>query len=365
MKKRIMSLVLCFVMLVAMTAIAAPLSATADGEENTVSIELPYRLTVKKTGEMDPGMETFKFSIGDFGAQSEYTVVKDTIETYGEMTYNGTYTFTIDRSLCGNLSEGFVFRQVKGDAEGWAYDETGYYAVPIFSDNYDRVAGWSFFKLDGNGRYDQSNAVEEITFTNGYAASRPPEGTIRIELPYKLNVKKTGEAEPGKEAFKFMIGDFGAASDYSIVQDTIETDGEKTYDGMFVFTISDREPWNLTEGFVFRQVKGNAEGWTYDETEYYVIPKFDDNFSRVSSWTVFKLDGDRRPDQENMVEELILTNSYYAKKPVEPPKPEPSDYAPPKTGDGTAAVIWIVLMLASGAVFTGVALYSRKKTDSR
>ena len=119
MKKRIMSLVLCFVMLVAMTAIAAPLSTTADGEENTVSIELPYRLTVKKTGEMDPGMETFKFSIGDFGAQSEYTVVKDTIETYGEMTYNGTYTFTIDRSLCGNLSEGFVFRQVKGDAEGW------------------------------------------------------------------------------------------------------------------------------------------------------------------------------------------------------------------------------------------------------
>ena len=66
-----------------------------------------------------------------------------------------------------------------------------------------------------------------------------------------------------------------------------------------------------------------------------------------------------------MVEELILTNSYYAKKPVEPPTPEPSDYAPPKTGDGTVAVIWLVLMLASGAVFTGVALYSRKKTDSR
>ena len=381
MNKRILSLMLCFAMLAAMMAIAAPMSAAADGEENKVSIELPYKLNVEKTGEMDPPEETFRFAIGDFGAPNEHTIVRDTIETDGERSYDGMFVFTIDRSFCGNLSEGFAFNQVKGEAEGWTYDETRYYAIPNFADNYDKVAGWTFFKPDGDERPGQENMVEGIAFTNSYAANKPPEEKVSIELPYRLNVEKTGEMDPPKETFKFAIGDFGAPNEHTIVRDTIETDGERSYDGMFVFTIDRSFCGNLSEGFAFNQVKGEAEGWTYDETRYYAIPNFADNYDKVAGWTFFKLDGDERPGQENMVEELAFTNSYYAMKPVVPPsdpetppapqKPEtftnpetpPAPRKPesPKTSDGGMMELWLALLFVSGISLAGTTLYSRKK----
>ena len=40
------------------------------------------------------------------------------------------------------------------------------------------------------------------------------EGTIRVELPFKLTVEKTGELDPGKEIFKFMAEEFGAPVEY-------------------------------------------------------------------------------------------------------------------------------------------------------
>ena len=381
MNKRILSLMLCFAMLAAMMAIAVPMSAAADGEENKVSIELPYKLNVEKTGEMDPPEETFRFAIGDFGAPNEHTIVRDTIDTDGERSYDGMFVFTIDQSFCGNLSEGFVFSQVKGYAEGWTYDETRYYAMPIFADNYDKVVGWTFFKLDGDERLSQENMVEELAFTNSYAANKPPEVDVSIELPYKLNVEKTGEMDPPEETFRFAIGDFGAPNEHTIVRDTIDTDGERSYDGMFVFTIDQSFCGNLSEGFVFSQVKGYAEGWTYDETRYYAMPIFADNYDKVVGWTFFKLDGDERLSQENMVEELILTNSYYAMKPVVPPsdpetppapqKPEaftdpetpPAPRKPesPKTSDGGMMGLWLALLFVSGISLAGTTLYSRKK----
>ena len=50
---------------------------------------------------------------------------------------------------------------------------------------------------------------------------------IHMEFPYKLVVKKTGEADPTKETFKFVIEEFGAPVDYKIISDAIETNGER------------------------------------------------------------------------------------------------------------------------------------------
>ena len=55
----------------------------------------------------------------------------------------------------GNLSEGFIFRQVKGDAEGWTYDETKFYAVPIYNENGDGVEFWNIYYLDEEGMPDE------------------------------------------------------------------------------------------------------------------------------------------------------------------------------------------------------------------
>lgn len=184
-------------------------------------------------------------------------------------------------------------------------------------------------------------------------------GSIRVEVPFKLTVKKTGEMDPGQETFKFAIEKFGAPTTYTVVQDTVETNGEKTYEGKFIFTISEDQAGNLSEGFVIRQVKGSAEGWTYDETKFYAIPMFVDSYTSVAGWTFCKYDENEELDYNNPIEEIGFTNSYSAKKPVTPPAPQNPES--PKTGDSSMMGLWVALLLVSGAAMTGTVLYSRKK----
>ena len=189
-------------------------------------------------------------------------------------------------------------------------------------------------------------------------------GDIRIEVPFKLTVKKTGEMDPGKETFKFVLERFGATTEYTVVQDTVETEGEKIYDCKFIFTIKADQAGNLSEGFVIRQVKENAEGWTYDETKFYAIPMFVDTYTNVAGWSFFKYDENAELDYNNPIEEIGFTNSYNAKKPVTPPAPQQPES--PKTGDSSMMVLWIALLFVSGAALMGTTLYSRKKSaDNR
>lgn len=182
-------------------------------------------------------------------------------------------------------------------------------------------------------------------------------GSIRVEVPFKLTVKKTGEMAPGQETFKFAVEEFGAPTTYTVVQDTVETNGEKTYEGKFIFTIRDDEAGNLSEGFVIRQVKGNAAGWTYDETMFYAVPLFVDSYESVGGWSFFKFDQNNGLDHNNPLREIGFTNSFNAKMPVTPPAPET-----PKTGDGSMMGLSIALVIVSGAALMGTALYSRRKS---
>lgn len=193
-------------------------------------------------------------------------------------------------------------------------------------------------------------------------------GSVRVEVPFKLTVKKTGEMTPGQETFHFVIEEFGAPTIYTLVQDTVETNGEKTYEGKFIFTLSGDQAGNLSEGFVIRQVKGNADGWTYDETKFYAIPVFVDSYESVGDWSFFKFDQNNEMDHNNPLEEIGFTNSYSAKKPVTPPATQkpvtpPATQNPeaPKAGDNSMKALWIILLLVSAASLTGTTLYSRKK----
>ena len=176
-------------------------------------------------------------------------------------------------------------------------------------------------------------------------------GSIRIEVPFKLTVKKTGEMAPGQETFQFAVEEFGAPTTYTVVQDTVETNGEKTYEGKFIFTIRDDLAGNLSEGFVIRQVKGNAAGWTYDETKFYAIPDFAESYESVGSWSFFKFDENGELEHNNPLQEIGFTNSFNAKKPETP-----------KTGDGSMMGLSIALVIVSGAALMGTALYSRRKS---
>ena len=243
-------------------------------------------------------------------------------------------------------------------------------AIPYreLNDDHDfNVGEWGYKEADGHAHVCSRNAEhhdtvqphtpdhEEATYDHGITctecgyviAPQLEANDIRIEVPFKLTVKKTGEMDPGKETFKFVVERFGAPVEYVLVQDTVETNGEKTYEGKFIFTIAANQAGNLSEGFVIRQVKGNAKGWTYDETKFYAIPMFADTYTSVASWKFLKLDEKDEPDYNNPIEEIGFTNSYNAKK--------------PETGDSNMTSLWIVLLLVSAASLTVATLYFRKK----
>ena len=160
--------------------------------------------------------------------------------------------------------------------------------------------------------------------------------------------------DPGKEVFKFVVENFGAPTEYVLVQDTVETEGEKTYEGKLIFTIDKYDAGNLSEGFVIRQVKGDAKGWTYDETKFYAIPIFVDSYTNVGGWTFCSIDENDELDHNNPLDGIGFTNSYNAEKPVTPD-------APPKTGGSSKTILWIGLVTIAGAVLVGSSLYFFKK----
>ena len=270
-------------------------------------------------------------------------------------------------NLCGKLF----------DVNGNLISEIPY--RPLNNDHDFNTSEWGYKEADGHAHVCSRNAEHHDTVqphtpdheggaTYDYAVKcsvcnyviepQLEAGNIRIEVPFKLDVKKTGEMDPGKETFKFVVERFGAPVEYVLVQDTVETEGEKTYEGKFIFTIGANQAGNLSEGFVIRQVKGNAEGWTYDETKFYAMPMFADTYTNVAGWRFLKYDENAELDYNNPIEEISFTNSYNAKKPVTPPAPQPES---PKTGDSNMKGLWIALLFVSGAVLTGTILYSHKK----
>ena len=234
------------------------------------------------------------------------------------------------------------------------------------------------------------------------------EGTIRVEVPFKLIVKKTGEMDPAKESFQFMIEPFGTTVKTTIVKDTITTDGEKTYEGSFVFTCKERDARLIAEGFILSQIKGTAEGWKYDEAKFYVMPMFVDNYDSIDGWRFFQVSDKENLDTNNPLEEIIFTNSYNMKKqsevvtppettkptetptPSEPPKPTETikpaipttttetpapvdtkkpaasnEKKAPKTDDNGMMALWFTLFLAGSAVAGTTIISKKRKTNVR
>ena len=243
--------------------------------------------------------------------------------------------------------------------------ETGHAHKCQYHDAYDAVQPHTP-DHEGGATYDYA---VKCTDCGRVLEPQRENGSIRVEVPFKLTVKKTGEMDPGQETFKFAIDRFGAPTVYTLVQDTVETNGEKTYEGKFIFTISKDQAGNLSEGFVIHQVKGNAAGWTYDESIFYAMPLFADSYDSVRGWAFFKFDEKGELEYNDPMEEIGFTNSYSAKKPVTPPAPEPPEKpvtppAPetPKTGDGSMIAFSIAMAIVSGAALMGAALYSRRRS---
>ena len=151
------------------------------------TIDLPFSLAVKLTGDEKPAKETFKFEIYDLGVEdAEFEIVKDSITVENlEFDENGVafiegiikIKVTGEDQLC-NLTEGFSVRMVKGSTKGWTYASEQWRIEPFFE----------------NDALDLKIAVKEIVdgeiseeYANGMSFSVSYEAVTEPETP------KTGD----------------------------------------------------------------------------------------------------------------------------------------------------------------------------
>ena len=174
------------------------------------TVDLPFSLAVKLTGDEKPAKETFKFEIYDLGVEdAEFEIVKDGI-TVENLEFDENGVAFIEGSLkikvtgeeqLSNLTEGFSVRMVKGSTKGWTYASEQWRIEPFFE----------------NDALDLKIAVKEIVdgeiseaYANGMSFSVGYEAVTEPETP------QTGDGSMmGLWIALFVVSGAGATAIYS------------------------------------------------------------------------------------------------------------------------------------------------------
>lgn len=255
----------------------------------------------------------FTFELVD---QSGATVATGTNEANGNVEL-GTVKFTEP----GRFT--YTIREAKGSLGGVGYDAAEYKAAAEVKDNGDGTLAvtWSFDTAAG----DPASAIE---FNNTYTATPT---SVLLGGTKVLDGRALAEGE-----FTFVLND---ADGNELQTVTNNAQGgfcfdQITYDaaGTYEYTIS--------------EVKGDAEGVTYDDATIAVKVVVTDNGKGALEVTELTYDG--------KTELPVFTNTYV--KPVEPPK---DDSGLMQTGDSTSTFVGVIAGL--GALSVAVGLAARKR----
>ncbi len=255
----------------------------------------------------------FTFELVD---QSGATVATGTNEASGNVEL-GTLKFTEP----GRFT--YTIREAKGSLGGVGYDAAEYKATAEVKDNGDGTLAvtWSFDTAAG----DPASAIE---FNNTYTATPT---SVLLGGTKVLDGRALAEGE-----FTFVLND---ADGNELQTVTNNAQGgfcfdQITYDaaGTYEYTIS--------------EVKGDAEGVTYDDATIAVRVVVTDDGKGALEVTELTYDG--------KTELPVFTNTYV--KPVEPPK---DDSGLMQTGDSTSTFVGVIAGL--GALSVAVGLAARKR----
>lgn len=217
----------------------------------------------------------------------------------------------------------YTIRETKGSLGGVDYDATEYKATAEVTDNGDGTLAvtWSFATAAG----EPASAIE---FNNTYTAAPT---SVLLGGTKVLDGRALAEGE-----FAFVLND---ADGNELQTVTNNAQGgfcfdQITYDaaGTYEYTIS--------------EVKGDAEGVTYDDATIAVKVVVTDNGKGQLEVTELTYDG--------KTELPVFTNTYV--KPVEPPK---DDSGLMQTGDFTSTFVGVIAGL--GALSVAVGLAARKR----
>ena len=145
------------------------------------TIDLPFSLAVKLTGDEKPAKETFKFEIYDLGVEdAEFEIVKDSItveniafDENGVAFIEGIIKIKVTgEEQLSNLTEGFSVRMVKGSTKGWTYASEQWRIEPFFEN--DALDLKSAVKEIAGGEISEAYA-NGMGFAVGYEAVTEPE----------------------------------------------------------------------------------------------------------------------------------------------------------------------------------------------
>ncbi|MDD6721849.1 MAG: Cna B-type domain-containing protein [Clostridiales bacterium] len=203
--------------------------------------------------------------------------------------------------------------------------------------NFSETNVWSLF-------YEGTLSIESATgwiVKNTYTKteSDPDPETVTISIPIYKKVGQGGNTAPGKQTFTFVLSDFGAddaASQVTVANNTIETNGAGYYETVMTVTVDKNNIGNLSEGFKVTERNDGAPYWAYDATEWYVVPGMNNDQSTYC--TFYNLTaGDKPRETQTSYNGISFTNIYtynynggYNPTPVRPVQPAP---LPPQTGD--------------------------------
>lgn len=338
--------------------------------------------TVKQGGTVAPGDATFTFILNDKngttpaaygismqdikittnGEEVVYNNVSGTIDPEKVTTGNG-WTKTLPNDPDDNTySCSFVLKEQNDGAEGWKYSEKQYNLHILYNKN----AGTTVtIRLPG-----EDASVRTADFTNIYTKHKSAGFTFRVVK----TVKQGGTAAPGKATFSFILNDKEGMSpaDYGITMpdNTITTNGaETTYKdlkGTIDLTkVKEENGWRKilddpNDGgyvyrFVLKEQNDSAANWSYSEKQYTIQILCDTKLGTASA-TIYL------PNEEDVsVRTADFTNTFT--KDAALSKSDPAKPQAPKTGDDSNQMLWIMLLLGSGAA--ALVVFSRKRKSLR
>ena len=182
------------------------------------TIDLPFSLAVKLTGDKKPAKETFKFEIYDLGCEdAEFEILNDvlTVENL-EFDENGVVfvdgiikiKVTGEDQLC-NLTEGFSVRMVKGSTKGWTYASEQWHIEPFFeNDALDIVIAVKEI-VDGEISEEYANGM---SFAVSYEAVTEPTDPTESSEPTDPQPEEPADPTESSEPTKPATPETGANS---------------------------------------------------------------------------------------------------------------------------------------------------------
>ncbi len=258
--------------------INAEVSYTDDGkivntyETKPVEVEKPFTVKKKINDQSNSKKDaSFKFELLDDKNAVVQTKEVSTKDLVGSVDFDaikfdkaGTYKYTLVETNDGQA--------------GFSYDTAKHAVVIEVTDDYEKAQLVAKVTIDGK-------EVSEVEFVNTYKAE---DTSTKINLGKVLN----GIDQNLAKEFEFVLSD----KDGEIQTVKIKGSGKAEFDEIKFEKVGEYT-------YTVKEVKGNAKGYTYDESEYTVTVNVSDEDAKLKAEISYKKDGAE-------ADAIIFENSY-------------------------------------------------------